>query len=214
MGNNCIRTSGGVSQLTCIMCSLSVLYTVSDGVLRTTSTPLVYNDLQGKGIQLIMVTVTVQDQGPDTLPCIAGGEMECGGFSPGSNTAAVCINVSNTNTEPPVCTAQGYKCILEHSDPDRGFLYDLSSFNCMDGDGTFPSGFLFTVEEGPVDHTLFQIKNNNQLCLANGVLPTLDRETDDEYNVVVVVSDRGYPVGDPLTSFITVRHIYTYRVAC
>ena len=59
-----------------------------------------------------------------------------------------------------------------------------------------------------MDHTLFQIKNNNQLCLADGVLPTLDRETDDEYNVVVVVSDRGYPVGDPLTSFITVRHIY------
>lgn len=176
-----------------------------DGVLRTTAVPLVFNDLVAAGVQQIMVTVAVQDAGPLTLPCVAGGVMQCGGFSPGMNSAAVCVIVNNTNTEPPVCTTDGYKCIAEHNDPDAGFLFDLSSFNCMDDDGTFPSsGFLYTIEQGQVDHSLFQIKTNSQLCLANGVLPTLDREMDDEINVVVGVSDRGYPVGDPLTSFITV----------
>ena len=175
-----------------------------DGVLRTTAVPLVYNDLVANGIQQIMVSVAVRDGGPDTLPCIAGGEMECGGFSPGMNTAAVCVIVNNTNTNPPVCTTDGYRCIAEHDDPAAVFLFNLADFNCMDDDGTFPSGFLFTVEQGQVDHSLFQIMTDSQLWLADGVLPTLDRETDDEINVVVGVSDRGYPMGDPLTSFITV----------
>ena len=166
-----------------------------------------YNDLRANGVDLIMVTVIVEDQGPGTLPCATGEMEECGGPR-GMNTATVCVNVTNINTEAPVCIARGYKCITEHNDPAGGFLYDLSSFNCMDGDGTFPSRFLFTVEEGSVDHALFQIKNNSQLCLADGVLPTLDREADDEYNVVVVVSDRGYPMGAPLTSVITVRLVY------
>ena len=200
-------TSDGVSR-SCIVCHLPLLSVASDGSLRTTSDLLVYNDVVGDGIDQITITVSVRDQGPNTLPCATGEVAQCGGFTPGMNTATVCINVTNTNTYIPECTTPGYKCILEHNDPDGGFLYDLSSFNCMDNDGTFPSGLLYTIEQGSVDYTLFQIKDNSQLCLADGVLQTLDRESDDEYNVHVVVSDRGYPMGPPLTSGITVRNLY------
>lgn len=203
-----IDTPDGVSRL-CIVCHLPLLSLASDGSLRTTSTLLVYNDVVvDGGIDMITVNVSVRDRGPNTLPCATGEVAQCGGFNPGMNTAMVCVNVTNTNTYTPVCTTPGYKCIMEHNDPDAGFLYDLSSFNCMDDDGTFPSGLLYTIEQGSVDHSLFQIKNNNQLCLADGVLQTLDRESDDEYNVHVVVSDRGYPLGPPLTSGITVRNLY------
>ena len=202
-----IHTSDGVSR-SCIVCRLPLLSVASDGSLRTTSDLLVYNDVMGRKIDDITITVSVQDQGASTLPCATGEVAQCGGFSPGMNTATVCINVTNTNTYIPECITPQYKCILEHNDPAGGFLYDVSSFNCTDNDGTFPSELLYTIEEGSVDYALFQIKDNSQLCLADGVLQTLDRESDDEYHVHVVVSDRGYPMGPPLTSGITVRNLY------